>query len=270
MGTSAIRQSIGRYFLLRLARTSFWRGLTSFAVLLAAWEIAGRFFLTNEVFAVPFSAVVEDAVHMLRTGELEVHIAASLTAVAYGMLLAVVVGVVLGVLLGASLTFREYVEPILTALYATPLVAMAPILILWFGIGIGSKIAVVFLMAVFPIAINTSAGIRGTDREFLEVAHAFGARQLDVILKVMIPAAVPFVVTGLRLAVGRAVVGVVVGELFGARAGLGFLIFTAGQTFDTPSLFVGVITLALIGMALTLGIRTIENRLSVWKGSAQR
>ncbi|MEP7456373.1 ABC transporter permease [Phyllobacterium sp. SB3] len=251
-----------------LMRTSVRRGITSFIILLAMWEIVGRFVLTDQVFAVPFSAVVEAAIKMLASGELETHIMASLAAVAYGMILATAVGIVIGVLLGASVTFREYAEPLMTALYATPLVAMAPILILWFGIGIGSKVATVFLMAIFPIAINTSTGIRGTDREFLEVAHAFGARWLDVITKVMIPAAVPFVVTGLRLAVGRAIVGVVVGELFGARAGLGFLIFTAGQTFDTPALFVGVITLALIGMSLTLGIKAIETRLTLWKGSA--
>ena len=242
------------------------RGVTSFIVLLVGWELIGRFVLTNQVFAVPFSAVVQSAIEMWGRGELQTNIAASLTAVAYGMVLATIFGILIGVAMGASTTFREYVEPLLTAFYATPLVAMAPILILWFGIGIASKIAVVFLMAIFPIAINTSAGIRNTDREYLEVAYAFRASRLQAVRKVMIPAAIPFVVTGLRLAVGRAIVGVVVGELFGARAGLGFLIFTAGQTFDTPSLFVGVITLALIGMGLTLGIRAVEDRISGWKG----
>jgi ABC-type nitrate/sulfonate/bicarbonate transport system permease component len=252
-----------------LGRRSFRRGLVSFLVLIAAWEIVGRFFLTDRVFAVPFSAVVEAAWAMWNRGELQTNIAASLTAVAYGTVLAAVCGILIGVLLGASTTFREYVEPLFTALYATPLVAMAPILILWFGIGIGSKIAVVFLMAIFPIAINTATGIRSTDREYLEVAKSFGASKRRLITKVMIPAAVPFVVTGLRLAVGKAIVGVVVGELFGARAGLGFLIFTAGQTFDTPGLFVGVITLALIGMFLTMGIRAIEDRLPGWKAQEQ-
>ncbi len=245
------------------------RGLTSFIILLVGWELIGRFVLTNQVFAVPFSAVVQSASEMWGRGELQTNIAASLTAVAYGMVLAMIIGILIGVAMGASTAFREYVEPLLTAFYATPLVAMAPILILWFGIGIASKIAVVFLMAIFPIAINTSAGIRNTDREYLEVAYAFRASRLQAVWKVMIPAAIPFVVTGLRLAVGRAIVGVVVGELFGARAGLGFLIFTAGQTFDTPSLFVGVITLAFIGMGLTLGIRAVEDRISGWKGTVQ-
>ena len=247
---------------------AFRHGLTSFLVIIVAWEIIGRFVLTNHVFAVPFSSVVEAAFKMWDSGELQTDIIASFTAVAYGMLLAIIFGVLLGVILGASTIIREYVEPVVTALYATPLVAIAPLLILWFGIGIASKIAVVFLMAVFPIAINTSSGILNTDPEFIEVARGFRANRAQIIGKVMVPAAIPFVVTGIRLAVGRAIVGVVVGEMFGARAGLGFLIFTAGQTFDTSSLFVGVITLSLIGMGLTLAIRAIEDRLSAWKPRA--
>jgi ABC-type nitrate/sulfonate/bicarbonate transport system permease component len=244
---------------------AFRHGLTSFLVIIAAWEIVGRFFLTNHVFAVPFSSVVEAAFRMWASGELQTDIAASFSAVAYGMLLAIIFGIALGVLLGASTLVREYVEPVVTALYSTPLVAIAPLLILWFGIGIASKIAVVFLMAVFPIAINACSGIVNTDPEFIEVARGFRANRAQIITKVMVPAAIPFVVTGIRLAVGRAIVGVVVGEMFGARAGLGFLIFTAGQTFDTSALFVGVITLSLIGMSLTLAIRACENRLSAWK-----
>jgi NitT/TauT family transport system permease protein len=244
---------------------AFRRSVTSFVLLLLIWELVGRFILTNRLFFVPFSMVVEAAIGMWESGELEKHIIASFSAVAYGTALAIVVGIAIGIFSGASRTFREYTEGVLTVLYATPLVAIAPILILWFGVGVASKIAVVFLMALFPIAINTGAGIRNTDPAYLEVADSFGATRLNVIRKVMIPAAVPFVLTGIRLAVGRAVVGVVVGELFGAREGLGFLIFTAGQTFDVPSLFVGVITLALGGLILTYAAKWIEDRASRWK-----
>jgi NitT/TauT family transport system permease protein len=246
-------------------RRTMRRSLTSFVVLLIAWELVGRYVLTNRLFFVPISSVVVAAIHMLRTGELQTDIAASLTAVAYGMALAIVVGIVLGVLSGASLLFRDYTDGLVTALYSTPLVAIAPILILWFGIGVASKIAVVFLMAVFPIMINTGSGIRSTDASFLEVAKSFGATRMQTISKVMIPAAVPFVATGIRLAIGRAIVGVVVGELFGAQAGLGYLIFTAGQTFDVAELFVGVITLALIGVGLTLAMKGVENAVAGWR-----
>lgn len=246
-------------------RRTMRRSFTALVVLLIAWELIGRYVLTNELFFVPFSSVVRAAIEMWREGILQTHIIASFSAVAYGMAIAIVVGIAIGVFSGASQIFRDYTDTIFTGLYATPLVAIAPILILWFGIGVASKVAVVFLMAIFPILISTAAGIRNTDAAYVEVARSFDATRSQLIWKVLIPAAVPFVITGIRLAIGRAIVGVVVGELFGARAGLGFLIFTAGQTFDVPQLFVGVITLALAGILLTLGMKWIENKVAKWR-----
>lgn len=248
-----------------LQRRTTRRSIISVLVVMAVWEIVGRFFLTNSLFFAPLSAVIEAGFTLWHSGELQKDIIASFSAVAYGMALAIVVGIVIGVLSGASRGFREYTDAFFTGLYATPLVAVAPILILWFGIGIASKIAVVFLMAVFPILISTAAGIRNTEASYIEVARSFDASRLQIIRKVMIPAAVPFVITGIRLAIGRAIVGVVVGELFGARAGLGFLIFTSGQTFDVPALFLGVLILALAGVALTSGMKWIENRVAGWR-----
>jgi len=245
-----------------LQRRTTRRTIISVVVVMAAWEITGRFIVTNSLFFAPLSSVIGAAFTLWHSGELQKDIIASFSAVVYGMALAIVIGIVIGVLSGASRGFREYTDAFVTGLYATPLVAVAPILILWFGIGIASKIAVVFLMAVFPILISTAAGIRNTDASYIEVARSFGASRLQIIRKVMIPAAVPFVITGIRLAIGRAIVGVVVGELFGARAGLGFLIFTSGQTFDVPSLFLGVLILALAGVALTSGMKWIENRVA--------
>ena len=238
------------------------RSLISVLVIIAAWELTGRFVLTNPLFFAPLSAVIEAGFRLWGSGELQRDIIASFSAVAYGMVLAIVLGIIIGILSGASRGFREYTDSFFTGLYATPLVAVAPILILWFGIGIASKIAVVFLMAVFPILISTAAGISTTDATFIEVARSFGASRLQIVRKVMIPAAIPFVITGIRLAIGRAIVGVVVGELFGARAGLGFLIFTSGQTFDVPALFLGVLILALAGVALTSGMKWIERRVT--------
>lgn len=241
------------------------RSLISVLVVVAAWELTGRFVLTDPLFFAPLSAVIEAGFRLWGSGELQKDIIASFSAVAYGMILAIVFGIVIGIFSGASRGFREYTDSFFTGLYATPLVAVAPILILWFGIGIASKIAVVFLMAVFPILISTAAGIGNADASLIEVARSFGASRLQVIRKVMIPAAIPFVITGIRLAIGRAIVGVVVGELFGARAGLGFLIFTSGQTFDVPALFLGVLILALVGVTLTSGMKWIEGRVAGWR-----
>jgi len=248
-----------------LAQRKTRRSVISVLVVMVAWELTGRFILTNPLFFAPLSAVFEAGVRLWQSGELQKDIAASFSAVAYGMVLAIIFGIIIGVLSGAVRSFREYTDSFFTGLYATPLVAVAPILILWFGIGIASKIAVVFLMAVFPILISTAAGIYNTEPIFMEVARSFGASRMQIIRKVMIPAAVPFVITGIRLAIGRAIVGVVVGELFGARAGLGFLIFTSGQTFDVPALFLGVLLLALAGVVLTSGMKWIENRVAGWR-----
>jgi NitT/TauT family transport system permease protein len=251
-----------------VARPKVWRPLLTLALILISWELVGRYVLTNKLFFVPLSDVVRATVELLRTGELEHHFAASFSAILYGMLLATAIGIAFGILIGASSTVADYTEVYLNALYATPLVAIAPLLILWLGIGIASKVAVVFLISVFPIVISTASGVRNVDAHYLEVARAFGARETQIVAKVMIPAALPFVLTGIRLAVGRAIVGVVVGELFGANAGLGYLIYTSGQTFDVPTLFSAVLCLAFAGVFLTWLVARLEARLARWKHSS--
>jgi ABC-type nitrate/sulfonate/bicarbonate transport system permease component len=248
-----------------LRRPRVYRSLISLVVFMVGWELIGRYVLTNKLFFVPLSDVAVAFVKLSLSGELEKHVAASFTAIGYGMALAIVVGITFGILLGASRVVADYTEVYINALYATPLVAIAPLLILWLGIGLGSKIAVVFLISVFPIVISTASGVRNVDAHFLDVAHAFGATRTQIVFKVLIPAGLPFVITGVRLAIGRAIVGVVIGELFGASAGLGYLIFTAGQTFDVPALFVGVICLAFAGVSLTWLLQWLEQRIIRWK-----
>ena len=251
-----------------ISRPRIYRSLISLVILLAGWELIGRFVLTNKLFFVPLSDVAVAFVQLTLNGELEKHVAASFTAIGYGMALAMIIGISFGILLGASRVVADYTEVYVNALYSTPLVAVAPLLILWLGIGIGSKIAVVFLISVFPIVISTASGVRNVDAHFLDVARAFGATRSQIVFKVLIPAGLPFVITGVRLAIGRAIVGVVIGELFGASAGLGYLIFTAGQTFDVPALFVGVLCLAFAGVSLTWILQRLEKRLIRWKQPA--
>src|SRR5215204_1707552 len=145
-------------------------------------------------------------------------------------------------------------------------IALGPLFILWLGIGVASKIAIVFLTAVFPILINTVAGLTNTDRTLIEVARSLGASGQQIYTKVRLPASLPFIIAGLRLSVARALVGVVVAELFGARAGLGFLILNAAQAFDTAGLFVGVIVLAVAGVISVELLKWIEAWLAPWRG----
>jgi NitT/TauT family transport system permease protein len=241
------------------------RPLTTLVVVLCAWEILARTVLTNRLFFAPPSEVALAAARLWQSGELQRHIWVSFSELIYGVLLAIVAGTAIGIVIGISQRVRDYSEIYITALYATPLVAVTPLLILWLGIGIASKIAVVFLTAVFPILINTVSGVRATEALLIEVAQSFCASRRQVIAKVMLPSALPFILTGIRLGIGRGIVGVVVGELFGSQAGLGFLIYTSGQTFDVPTLFVGIVTLAVAGVGLTFAAELVERHALRWR-----
>jgi NitT/TauT family transport system permease protein len=150
-------------------------------------------------------------------------------------------------------------------LYATPVIALGPLFVLWLGIGVGSKIAIIFLTSVFPILINTIVGLTTTDRNLIEVARAYGASERQIFTKIRLPSATPFVIAGLRLGVARALVGVVVAELFGARAGLGFMILGSAQNFDTAGLYVGVLILAVAGIVSVELLKALERRLAPWR-----
>ena len=229
------------------------------------WEIVSRSVFTNRLIIVPFSTVMITMWNLGRSGELWKNIYASLTEFVVGFFLATVAGVFLGFLTGTSKRAREYLEPLISALYATPLVALIPFYIVVFGIQLASKVALVFTIAVFPIVINTQAGILSVERNLLEVASSFRASRLQIFFKVQIPAAIPFVISGLRLGVGRALTGVVVAEFFFATAGLGFMISIASQNFDTARVLLGVLIFSLAGVVAIGFLQRLEKRMAPWR-----
>jgi len=249
----------------RSTQRSTRRGITGWIVLLVMWEIIGRFVITSKLFFVPFSDVLAAFSNLLATGELQQHFVVSGQEFLQGYFMAAIAGTVMGFVMAHSRLLREYLEPLLSALYSTPMIALTPLFILWFGIGMASKIAVVFLMVIFPVWINTSVGFVSTDRSYLEVARSFGASRWQSFVQVVFPSALPFVIAGLRLGVGRGIVAVVVGELFGARAGLGYLIFFSSQAFQTANLFVGILVLALTGMFSMAALQRLERHLAPWR-----
>jgi NitT/TauT family transport system permease protein len=232
---------------------------------LLLWEVLARTVLTNRLIIVPLSSVLEVMWGLARTGELWKHIYASLIEFLLGFGLAAVAGIFFGFITGTSTRMRESLEPLVSALYATPLVALIPFYILIFGIQLASKVALVFTISVFPIIINTQAGILSVEKNLLEVASSFRASRLQIFFKVQMPAAIPFIISGLRLGVGRALTGVVVAELFFATAGLGFMISIAGQNFDTPRVFLGVLIFSLAGVLAIALLQTIEKRMAPWR-----
>ena len=246
------------------------RGVLSLAGGLILWELIARFIVKSTLIIVPPSHVVRAFVDLVRQGELQTHVYVSGLEFVVGFGLAAVVGVLLGLAIGVSDLVRDVLEPWLSALYATPVVAFAPLFVVWMGIGPSSKVAVAFLLAVLPIIINTSAGIRTTDQNLVDVARSFSATRGQVFFKILIPYALAFIIAGLRLGVGRAIIGVVVAEFFGTRAGLGYLILTSSQLFDTSALFVAVVILAGVGVLSVVALQKLERWLAPWREFAIR
>jgi len=246
------------------------RGVLSLVGGIILWELVARFIVKSTLIIVPPSHVVTAFADLVRQGELQTHVAVSGLEFVAGFGLAAIVGVLLGLAIGVSDLVRDVLEPWLSALYATPVVAFAPLFVVWMGIGPSSKVAVAFLLAVLPIIINTSAGIRTTEQNLVDVARSFSATRAQVFFKILIPSALAFIIAGLRLGVGRAIIGVVVAEFFGTRAGLGYLILTSSQLFDTSALFVAVVILAGVGVLSVILLQKLERRLAPWRDFAIR
>jgi ABC-type nitrate/sulfonate/bicarbonate transport system permease component len=233
---------------------------------LILWHIVAAVIVRDTSIIVSPLAVLRTGYEMLFvTGELYPHLFASSRIFVYGFALAIAVGTILGFLMALSPIVRDYVNPWMATLYTTPRIAFAPVLLLWFGIGGGSKVAIVFLGCVFPILINSYYGMRVVNREFVELARSFRLSRRALFFKILLPAAVPFILAGIRLAIGRGLTGVAIAEWFGATEGLGYLIFFAGQTLNIPVLFVGVAAFAVIGIAGFELIRRIEHYATPWR-----
>lgn len=240
-------------------------GLVSIATGLGLWELISRFVIGNKLFLAAPSQVAVALVELAATGELQKHVAVSGLEFFWGYTSACLLGVVIGLVMASSKIGKQVLEPWVAGLYATPTVALAPLFILWFGIGIFSKIVVVALLVVFPVIINTEAGLRTTNPQLVETVRSFGASPRQIFFKVSLPSALPFIFAGFKLGIGRGLIGVVVAELFGARAGLGQLISQSAETFNMPALFAGVTLLAAAGIAMTSAFAWLERRLLPWR-----
>lgn len=232
---------------------------------LAIWEIIARFIVHDKLFLVSPSGVVIRSIQLWQTGDLQHNIITSGIEFVLGVVVAIVVGVILGLILSTNASLRTALTPWVSAFNATPIVALSPLLILWFGLGLMSKIVVVFSTAVFAVLVNTETGIENVDNGLVETALAFGANRRQTFTKVLLPSAVPYIVAGIRLAIGRGLVGVVVAELFGAKAGLGFLITVSSETFDMGGLFVAVVILAIAGVLTSEGLKVVERQIAPWR-----
>jgi NitT/TauT family transport system permease protein len=256
----------------RPSRRSYWRrneswmlGSLSMLAFLGFWEIVVRTGAVNPLFTSSPSRIATTGFAMFADGSIYEHLWVSGTEFFTGFALAVVIGVPLGILMGWYSRLNAVLEPFVSALYATPRIALLPLVVIWFGIGLASKVAIVFLGAIFPILVNTITGVRTIEADFIKVARSFGASDRQMFLTVALPSSVPLLLTGLRLGLGHALVGIVVGEMYGATQGLGYLIAVAGARFQTDKVMVGIILIASVGVALTELLRAIERRFERWR-----
>ena len=242
--------------------------LGSIAVILflLTWEAFGNWFkIVNPMFMSAPSLVFNAGFQMFASGEIWNDLYISSIEFAWGYALSVVFAVPFGIAIGWYKRFAYVCDPFVNAMNATPRIALLPLVIIWLGIGVLSKVGIIFLGAVFPLLINTRDGVKTTPANLLTAARSFGASEWMIFRSVVLPSTVPFILTGLRLAVGRALIGVMVGELYAATAGIGFMITVAGATFQTDKVFVGVLIFAISGMALTEVLDRIEHRFDRWR-----
>jgi ABC-type nitrate/sulfonate/bicarbonate transport system permease component len=260
----------------RVAEASAWRrwylknerllfGLIGFFSVVIAWELAVRFGFLKLIFISSPSKIVEAAQLEVRQGRIWGDIGVSLLEFSLGYLIAAVLGIVIGLVAGWFRRANYIVDPWLSALYATPDIALVPLIIIVLGIGLWAKVFVVFLTALFSVAVNALIGVQSTEPRLLEVATSFGASRFRVFRTVVLPSAVPFILTGLRLAAGRALVGMVLAELIAANQGIGFIISVAGATLNTGRLMLGVVLLGAFGVLLGEILRRVEQRFEVWR-----
>ena len=253
-------------------RQSFYRryeplilGGSAVVLVLAVWQACWSAGWISPLFLSGPSAIAKQFWETLRHGTLLADMVYSGRNFLVGFILALVSGVVVGVIVGWYRTARLLFDPFLNALYATPRIAMVPMIIIWFGVGMWSKVFIVFLSSFFPILVNTVGGIRTIDPDLLRAARAFCASDWQIFKTVAIPGSVPFILTGVRQGVALGLIGVVVGEMFGGSQGVGFMVAYGGQTFATDTLFVGVLIIAFAGILLTSLAEKLERRFSRWR-----
>lgn len=256
----------------------FWRrwqrpllALLGVVLWLASWQICSDLKIVNPNFASSPSQIIA-AFHGYFSPVGGGWDALKISAIefALGFVISLGAGLLVGFAMGWFRWFDHLVDPLINFGYAAPRIALVPLLVIWFGIGTPSKVAVVFLSAVFPIIINTASGVRIADASLLQVARSFKANQLQLFRTVVIPGALPSIVTGIRLGIGQGLIGMVVGELIASTAGLGYTIETAGSNAQYPTMFVAVFLVSGIGVILTQSIRVLERRLDRWRPGAAR
>ncbi len=237
----------------------------SLVIVLTAWQIAGQR-IDQVLFTTP-TAVAAAAMGMIGSGELWTYLWPSLVVLAIGLAVAAIAGIGVGLLLARFWVLDVGLDMYITFLYSTPTVALVPLIVLWVGFETTAKVVILFLFAFFPLVINTYQGVKNVDPKLLEVGRAFRCSERQLWTNIVLPGALPFIVTGLRLAVGRGLIGMVLADLYTAISGIGYLIVRTASTYRIDKMFVPIVVLGLLGVTLTALLRVLERRVAPWVGA---
>jgi NitT/TauT family transport system permease protein len=240
-------------------------GLLAVALFFAAWQAVFLFVPFNPLFISKPDLIAEGFGNLVSTGALVSDLVVSAVPFAYGFTAAVIVGVAVGIVMGWRVRVGYALDPLMTVFYASPLVALAPLVVVFFGVGVLAKTLLIFALAVFPFIFNAAAGVRAVDRLLINVVRSLGGSELDLYLKVIVPSVLPYIVAGARIAIGRALVGVLVGEFFAASEGIGFAIAKYGDLFALDKMFACIIVIMIIAVIFTEGIRWAERAAFPWR-----
>jgi ABC-type nitrate/sulfonate/bicarbonate transport system permease component len=238
-------------------------GLSVLCVLLL-WQV-GSLLVSNRLLLVPPVDVVSALIVEVQRGAMWTNAVATVSAVGASFVVSVMLGISIGFALASSRLLSLTAGPVLSALNSVPIIALAPLFIAWLGLGLASKFVLVLMVAVFPVVVTTEAGLRAADRQLIEAARSFNATSMQIFTTVTFPYALPFIVSGIRVAWARALVGIVVAEFFGSFAGFGFAILSASQTFDTARVLGYVIVLGGMGLLGSVFLESVERRLAPWR-----
>ncbi len=237
-------------------------------MLFILWEILPDAGLVDQTFFSPPSKIVQALYGFVSSGEIWVHVASSIQRSLWGLGLAISLGIGLGIFLGWFKRLEEVLDPLLQSFRQLPSLALFPVFILFFGIGEVSKVTIIFWSSVWPILLNTISAVQNVDKILIDSAKSLGASRSFIFLKVVLPAAVPGIMTGIRLGGAHSVVALVAAEMIGAEAGLGFLVFYSQETFKVPNMFAAIVSLAIVGLFLNYFLIFVESRLTKWKSSS--
>ena len=235
------------------------------ATFFIAWQAVFLFVPLNTLFITTPGLMAEALVRLVDSGELFYDLGVSAVPFAYGFGAAVLVGVPLGIVMGWRVRVGYALDPLMTALYASPLVALAPLVVIFLGVGVSGKAIIIFVLAVFPFVFNACTGVRTVDRLLINVVRSLGGSEKDLYLKVIFPSVLPYIVAGARIAVGRALIGILVGEFFAASEGIGYAIARFGDMYALDNMFACILVITVIAVLFTEGIRWAERTAFPWR-----